>query len=260
MKEHYYINKVDVLGVNVSAMKADKAVNATWALMKRQGLAKVFFLTAEGSLYCTENPEVAETINRCNLILASDEHTEKAVISDHVVSEDYDPGNYAREYLKILFDHLNRESGDVYVITETEDQLTSVVEYIGTGWDNLRIKGASVSMDNPDSFEKAINEINGIIPEYVLVCLPFTGQYDFLKGYSAMINAKLCVFVEKLQPIAERETTEVPGFYKKTGLGNFFHWIRNKRKFSDRMIGTAFLRKVNQENQTSHPQDNDISM
>lgn len=261
MKEHYYINKVDLLGVNVSAMKADKAVNATWGLMKRQGLAKVFFLTAEGSLYCQDNPEVAETVNGCSLILVSDAHTEKAVISEQEANpEDYAPGSFAGKYLEKLFDKLNRESSDVYVISETDEQLTSILEYMGTGWDKMKLRGSSVTAENKDSFEKAINAINGIVPECVMICLPFIRQYEFLKEYSSMINAKLCVFIEKLQPIAERETREIPGFFKTFGLGNLFHWFQNKRKFSDRAIGSAFLKKVNRENQVGNSSDNDTSM
>lgn len=257
MKERYYINKVDVLGVNVSAMKADKAVNATWGLMKRQGLAKVFFLTAEGSLYCTENPEVAEKINECNLILASDAHMEKALITDQqTVPEDFRPGSFAAKYIEKLFDKLDREHADVFVVAETEEQLAAITEYIGNGWEHLRIKGASVPTENADLFENAVNNINGIIPECVLICLPFISQYEFLKRYSSMINARLCVYIEKLQPIAEREIVEVPGFFKTFGLGNLFHWFRNKRRFSERAIGSAFNRKVNEENQS----DNDISM
>ena len=128
MKEHSS-RKVNVLGTDVSVMRAEKAVNLTMDYMRRKGLEVVFFHSAESSLYCQNQPGAAEIIGNCQLVLPGDSHVEMAVRHQRNDSEDRKGiGEFADEYLKRLFAKLNRESREIYAVMEKQEHLDSLKE------------------------------------------------------------------------------------------------------------------------------------
>ena len=68
MKDRYH-KKANVLGIDVSVMRVDKAVNVSMELMRGKGLPVIYFLSAISSLLCQNNEQSAEYVKSCNLIL-----------------------------------------------------------------------------------------------------------------------------------------------------------------------------------------------
>lgn len=102
MKDRYH-KKANVLGIDVSVMRVDKAVNVSMELM-REGLPVIYFLSAISSLLCQNNEQSAEYVKSCNLILAGDCHIEMAV--HHRQDNGQIPegiGEFADNYLKGCF-------------------------------------------------------------------------------------------------------------------------------------------------------------
>ena len=54
MKDRYH-KKANVLGIDVSVMRVDKAVNVSMELMRGKGLPVIYFLSAISSLLCQNN-------------------------------------------------------------------------------------------------------------------------------------------------------------------------------------------------------------
>ena len=109
MKDRYH-KKANVLGIDVSVMRVDKAVNVSMELMRGKGLPVIYFLSAISSLLCQNNEQSAEYVKSCNLILAGDRHIEMAV--HHRQDNGQIPegiGEFADNYLKRLFSKINRQ-------------------------------------------------------------------------------------------------------------------------------------------------------
>ena len=68
MKDRYH-KKANVLGIDVSVMRVDKAVNVSMELMRGKGLPVIYFLSAISSLLCQNNEQSAEYVKSCNAIL-----------------------------------------------------------------------------------------------------------------------------------------------------------------------------------------------
>ena len=77
MREHYF-KKVNVLGIDVTVMRPEKAVNVSMDFMRRRGMERVFFLSAESSLYCQNQSWAAEIVQASGLVLTGDRHIEMA--------------------------------------------------------------------------------------------------------------------------------------------------------------------------------------
>ena len=84
MKDRYH-KKANVLGIDVSVMRVDKAVNVSMELMRGKGLPVIYFLSAISSLLCQNNEQSAEYVKSCNLILAGDRILRWQYITDRIM-------------------------------------------------------------------------------------------------------------------------------------------------------------------------------
>lgn len=241
MKEHSS-RKVNVLGTDVSVMRPEKAVNLTMDYMRRKGLEVVFFHSAESSLYCQNQSWAAETVQDCQLVLPGDSHMEMAVRHQRSDNEDQKGiGEFADEYLKRLFAKLNRESREIFAVMEKQEHLDSLQDYIGTSYPDIFQSGIVYDGDTPG---KIVNEINANIPDIVFFCLPVEQQLMFVKEYAAMMNTRLCICIESVQPLIRKETENAPAFLQMIHLDGI--WFRLKRESIIRktVVGSIFKQKV----------------
>lgn len=241
MKEHSS-RKINVLGIDVSAMRPEKAVNLTMDYMRKKGLEVVFFHSAESSLYCQNQPWAADAVQSFQLVLPGDGHMEMAVRHQKKNTQDRKGiGEFADEYLKRLFTKLARESREIYAVMEKQEHLDSLQEYISTSYPDIFQNG--IVFDG-ETTGKVINEINANIPDIVFFCLPVEQQLMFVKDFAAMMNTRLCICIESVQPLIRKETENAPAIFRMLHLEEL--WFRFKRESIIRktVVGSIFKQKV----------------
>ena len=241
MKEHSF-RKVNVLGIDVSTMRPEKAVNLTMDYMKRKGLEVVFFHSAESSLYCQNQPEAAETVQNFQLVLPGDSHMELAIRHQkNSAGDGKGIGEYADEYLKRLFSKLNRESREIYAVMSKQEHLDSLQEYIGTMYPDIFRSGIVFDGETTD---RIVNEINANIPDIVFFCLPVEQQLLFVKEYASMMNTRLCICMESMQPLIRKETERAPEILKKLRLDGIWFRLKKESIIRKTVVGSIFKQKV----------------
>lgn len=241
MKEHSF-RKVNVLGIDVSTMRPEKAVNLTMDYMKRKGLEVVFFHSAESSLYCQNQPEAAEAVQNFQLVLPGDSHMELAIRHQkNSAGDGKGIGEYADEYLKRLFSKLNRESREIYAVMSKQEHLDSLQEYIGTMYPDIFRSGIVFDGETTD---RIVNEINANIPDIVFFCLPVEQQLLFVKEYASMMNTRLCICMESMQPLIRKETERAPEILKKLRLDGIWFRLKKESIIRKTVVGSIFKQKV----------------
>ena len=233
MKERYH-KKANVLGIDVSMMRVDKAVNVSMELMRGKGLPVIYFLSAVSSLLCQNNAGAAEYVASCNLVLSGDRHMELAV--RHQQEDGEVPqgiGEFADNYLKRLFAKLNREGRSIYTIMDQEEHLTSLEEYMEESYLSIEVHGGIIG-----------NEINACIPDIVFVCLPAERQIKFMEKYAAMMNTRLCILIESVQPLIRKETEDITLWVQKLHLEGIYSWFKKEQKIRNTIVGSVFKKKV----------------
>ncbi len=241
MKEHSS-RKVNVLGIDVSVMRPEKAVNLTMDYMRRKGLEVVFFHSAESSLYCQNQSWAAESVQNMQLVLPGDSHMEMAIRHQRSSSEDRKGiGEFADEYLKRLFGKLNRESREIYAVITKQEHLDSFKEYISSSYPDIFQNGTVFDGENTGT---VLNEINANIPDIVFFCLPVEQQIMFVRDFSSMMNTRLCICIESVQPLISKETESAPAVLRVLHLDEL--WFRMKREsvIKKTVIGSIFKQKV----------------
>ena len=244
MKDRYH-KKANVLGIDVSVMRVDKAVNVSMELMRGKGLPVICFLSAGSSLLCQNDEKVADYVSSCNLILPGDRHIEMAV--HHRQDNGKIPegiGEFADNYLKRLFSKMNREGRSIYTITEQDAHLESLEEYMDESYHNIEVQGTVMRKETKGEADRIVNEINACIPDVVFVCVPADRQIKFMEKHAAMMNTRLCILIESVQPLIRKETEEIPAWVQSLHLEGIYSWFKKEQKIKNTIVGSVFKKKV----------------
>lgn len=244
MREHYF-KKVNVLGIDVTVMRPEKAVNISMDLMRRRGMETVFFLSAESSLYCQNQPWAAEFIQSCHMVLTGDRHTEMAAGHNQNGEENSRGiGQFANEYLKRLLTRLNKEHREIFAVMKHTDYLDSLRTYIGDSYPSIQVNGMVFEDETEGESDKVVNEINANIPDVLFLCLPVEQQIMFMKDYSSMMNTGLCICIESIQPMIRKETEEIPEWICSLHLEGVYRWLKKEEKLRKTIVGSIFKNRV----------------
>ena len=247
MKDRYH-KKANVLGIDVSVMRVDKAVNVSMELMRGKGLPVICFLSAGSSLLCQNDEKVADYVSSCNLILPGDRHIEMAV--HHRQDNGEIPegiGEFADNYLKRLFSKMNREGRSIYTITEQDVHLDSLEQYMDESYHNIEVQGTVMRKETKGEADRIVNEINACIPDIVFVCIPAERQIKFMEKHAAMMNTRLCILIESIQPLIRKETEEIPAWVQRLHLEGIYAWLKKEQKIKNTIVGSVFKKKVMNE-------------
>lgn len=244
MKNRYH-KKANVLGIDVSVIRVDKAVNVSMELMRGKGLPVICFLSAGSSLLCQNNKAVEEYVTSCDLILPGDRHIEMAL--HHQQDGEEVPegiGEFADNYLKRLFLKMNREGRSIYTVMTQDIYLQSMEEYMEESYRNIEVHGTVVRKETKGEADRIVNEINACIPDIVFLCIPAERQIKFMEKYAAMMNTRLCILIESIQPLIRRETEEIPQWVQKLHLQGIYSWFKKEQKIKNTIVGSVFKKKV----------------
>ena len=247
MKDRYH-KKANVLGIDVSVMRVDKAVNVSMELMRGKGLPVICFLSAGSSLLCQNNEKVADYVTSCNLVLPGDRHIEMAV--HHRQDNEEIPegiGEFADNYLKRLFSKMNREGRSIYTITEQDAHLESLEQYMDESYHSIEVQGTVMRKETKGEADRIVNEINACIPDIVFVCIPADRQIKFMEKHAAMMNTRLCILIESIQPLIRKETEEIPAWVQSLHLEGIYAWFKKEQKIKNTIVGSIFKKKVMNE-------------
>ena len=238
-------NKVNILGIDVSFPEVEEAVEMSVRLVREPGPGLIYFLTAESSLLCQNDVQAAGFVNRCDLVLPGDLHTQKAY---HRLREESEGGEgeglYAGNYMTRLFSVMNEHDFSIYAVMDSEETLTALQEYILTEYPGINLDGILVEKDTEGEFGRVVNDINACVPDIVFLCLPPEWQIQFADRFSSMMNTGLCVCIESMQPWIHKETVEVPGFFRTIGASGLYFWLKKKGKFHQLITGSIFRKQV----------------
>ncbi|MCI6858869.1 MAG: WecB/TagA/CpsF family glycosyltransferase [Eubacterium sp.] len=240
--------KINVLGIDVSVMRVDKAVNISMELLRSKGVCVICFLSAVASLLCQNEEEAAEYVRSCQLILPGDQHIEMAARNQHETGKTMEGiGEFADNYLKRLLSRLNRDRCSIYAITGQPERLTSMEEYIRDSYKNIQFQGGVLLKETKGEADRVVNEINACIPDIVFVCLPAEHQIKFMEKHAAMMNTRLCILIESIQPLIRKETEEIPSWIEALHLSGIYHWFKGEEKIRNTIAGSLFKKKVKNE-------------
>jgi len=235
---------VDVLGIDVSVMRPDKAVNITMNYINRKEPGTVFFHTAESSLRCQSQDWAAKCVNSCDLVLPGDRYMEHA-LGHASVGEDKQPGRsqFADRYMVKLLARIARDGKGIFVVTDKEEYLQSLKDDLQSIYPEINMDGVVLKDESEPGIEALVNEINGIIPDIIFLCLSPQSQLNLFREYVPMMNTHLLISIEFILPTVLNSQTEVPRWVEALHLTDFY--LRTREK----IVGSIFRKTILEESE-----------
>lgn len=96
-----------------------------------------------------------------------------------------------REFFFQLMRILERNKYSVYVLGETQEEVSATCEYIAEEFPRLKILGSVALEESVGANEGVINDINLLAPDVIMSVLPSPAQEHFLVEHKAMLSARL---------------------------------------------------------------------
>ena len=112
---------------------------------------------------------------------------------------------------------------------------------------NIEMQGTVMRKETKGEADRIVNEINACIPDIVFVCLPAERQIKFMEKHAAMMNTRLCILIESVQPLIRKETEEIPGWVQSLHLEGIYSWFKKEQKIKNTIVGSVFKKKVMNE-------------
>ncbi len=220
-------NKVKVSNLDILAKMPEDAVTDSLDLMHNKGTASVFFLTSECSDLCKDNSEALNLIDSCDIILPADRAMEDAVFSEGGIYEkEKDSKDYLELYFEYLCYRLQKENRLIFAVLESEESLERLKDCMKP-YENIQVHGIVFK-----DYDNMVNEVNALIPDLLILGVSLEKQFDFLKDYKAMTNAKLIAEIPSIEQLLKKTMDSVPSLIKALHLENVYHWIRKDSKMT----------------------------
>lgn len=159
-------------------------------------------------------------------------------------------GVFTEEYMKRFFLRMNREHREVFLVTLTGERLKTLTAYVKKMYPDITAEGMVYEPKEEGAADKLVNEINGHIPDALLLLLPPEAQLSLLRDYETMMNAGLCLCIESLQPMVLKEIRPVPSWVRFLHLESFYRWVHKEEKIESQIAGSLFRRKITEDSQT----------
>lgn len=128
------------------------------------------------------------------------------------------------------------------MVMEQESYLESMEEYMEESYRNIEVHGNVMRKETKGEADRIVNEINACIPDIVFVCIPAERQMKFMEKHAAMMNTRLCILIESVQPLIRKETEEIPSWVEKLHLEGIYSWFKRNKRLRTPLSG-LFSRK-----------------
>lgn len=128
-----------------------------------------------------------------------------------------------REFFFQFMKITERSGHTIYILGETEKDITGILGYLKDEFSRIRIAGTKALDAYTGTQDGVVNEINAIAPDIILCIFPSPKREYFLKEYKSMLFAKIWygADVEKIMGLKLTFTAKIMKFFRKLTLKQY---------------------------------------
>lgn len=94
-------------------------------------------------------------------------------------------------FIKMFLHFLHKNSAKVFLLTENQDTLDEVREYVNSEYSRIHIVETATWEEHGVSDDMILNRVNGVEADCILVSLPSPIQEEFIIRNRALLNTKI---------------------------------------------------------------------
>lgn len=180
--------KIEVLGIRMDCLTAKEAMLQAMRFMEDDPVDTIEIITMDSLMNNQEDETWISRAKEFKLILPGEvEILEAAEIHDRVKLKETEN----RIFLKMFMKYLQKNQKRIYLLADTEEELTRAENAIRHYNRGIRISGHACLDPADNREEEVVNDINGTETDCVLSVLSSPYQESFISRNKTLLNTKL---------------------------------------------------------------------
>jgi len=230
---------VNILGVNVNKYSMVEAVKKASELIDSDGCSMIFTPNSEIILYASNNPDFTQILNSADMIIPD---------GIGVVYGSKILGNPIRERVAgydlvcNLFPVMAEKGQSVYLLGAKPGVAEKAAETLLKKYPGLVIAGTHDGYFKDDA--EVIADINNASPDFLMVCLGFPKQENWIYSNREKLNTKLAIGAGGCLDVFAGTVQRAPEFYCNHGIEWLYRLIKQPSRFVRMLALPKFGLKV----------------
>lgn len=227
---------VNVLGIPVNVVTERELSGLMKSYISNDYMNITYMISVGTCQVLSEKPELIEGMKQADLILPG----EKIILSK---SHTHKIRGVANSYRYFLYMLRNKDLfKKIFVIGKTEKETLQITEIFKNQNSVVEVCG-TYSMDSGINDEAVINEINGTVPDVLVIALDSPDLEEWIEEHKLKVYAKLCVGIGDISDTIIKENAKLGKWVVRLGLENLY-FERIKRKYSESRKQERILRTL----------------
>ena len=225
---------VNILGVHVNKYTMQEAVRKASSLMETEKLSMIFTPNSEIILYASNNPDFAEVLNKGDMVIPDGIGV---VYGAKILRNPIKERVAGYDLVCSLLPIMAEKGQSVYLLGAKPGVAEKAAETLLAKHPGLVIAGTHDGYFKND--EEVIADINKCAPDFLMVCLGFPKQENWIYNNREKLNAKLAIGAGGCLDVFAGTVQRAPEFYCKHGI----EWLYRLAKQPTRFVRMLSLPK-----------------
>lgn len=232
---------INILGVNISKVNMNDAVKKAEELLEKDGLSMIFTPNSEIILYASNNPEYTEVLNKADMIVPDGIGV---VYGAKILGDSLEERVAGYDLIVKFFDVLAKKEKSVYLLGAKPGLAETAAEKLREKYPGLKIAGTHDGYFKEEDDDRIIEQINKTSPDFLMVCLGFPKQENWIYKHKDKLNARLAIGAGGCIDVFAGNVQRAPEFYCKHGIEWLYRLIKQPSRFMRMLALPKFGLKV----------------
>ena len=230
---------VNILGVRVNKYTMSDAVAKASELMEGDSLSMIFTPNSEIILYASENPQFTDVLNSADMVVADGIGV---VYGAKILGSPLKERVAGYDLVCNLFPVMAQKGQSVYLLGAKPGVAELAAENLVKKYPGLVIAGTHDGYFKND--DEVIADINSAAPDFLMVCLGFPKQENWIYNNRDRLNAKLAIGAGGCLDVFAGTVKRAPEFYCKHGIEWLYRLVKQPSRFVRMLALPKFGLKV----------------
>lgn len=230
---------VNILGVHVNKYTMQEAVAKASEMIETDGLSMIFTPNSEIILYASNNPEFTDVINSADMVIPDGIGV---VYGAKILKNPIKERVAGYDLVCNLFPIMAEKGQSVYLLGAKPGVAEKAAETLLEKHPGLVIAGTHDGYFKDD--KEVIADINKCAPDFLMVCLGFPKQENWIYNNREKLNAKLAIGAGGCLDVFAGTVQRAPEFYCKHGIEWLYRLVKQPSRFVRMLALPKFGLKV----------------
>lgn len=215
------MQKINILGIGLTDRSLKESLGILDTYVGNGGLNTILYVTTPMLIMAGNDEEEKNCIESTDLTLCGDADILRVAKIDSA-GRLYEVEN--RIFLKEFLRRLVRNSRKVYLLDDSEEDLTLLKTQLETYQKGILIGGTDILPESDEDMEEIINRINDVAPTAIISRISNGRQEKCMAHFRALINAEVWLGISRDMVLGEEKES-----LRKKALGKFYQMVFRRR-------------------------------